>query len=220
MTDRTEIPWEQSCADVLTISGSDRAVLAAENPYNIAAPLSGMINNLMTELWDRISAKAKFARHSWMPLRPVTRQKRSGEAGHRLSWLLPTGDLWISHRTNRKCRTYAWFFHSRFQVSLFFPKAQSGMRSVEDVCAKIEEMVSKAKGKTTTRQGAKIAASSFVLPDWNMPISSRFDHAEFVAEDAGAERRINYAAGVARWLIFAMLAFGGVIAARSTIREL
>ena len=53
MTDRTEIPWEQSCADVAYDFGLRCAVLAAENPYNIAAPLSGIINNLMTELWDR-----------------------------------------------------------------------------------------------------------------------------------------------------------------------
>ena len=54
---------------------------------------------------------------------------------------------------------------------IIFPKAQSRMRSVEDVCAKIEEMVSKAKGKTTTRQ-SRNSCSSFVLPDWNMLFSS------------------------------------------------
>src|SRR5882672_5625509 len=64
-----------------------------ENPYNSAAPLNGIINSLMTELWTGILAKQKFGQLSKRPSRtcPAMPQGKSGEARCPLSWPLLIG---------------------------------------------------------------------------------------------------------------------------------
>ena len=53
MTERNESPWEGRCADAAYQFALRCAELVTENPYNSTAPLIGIINSLMTELWDR-----------------------------------------------------------------------------------------------------------------------------------------------------------------------
>jgi hypothetical protein len=53
MTEREEVPWEGQGADAAYEFALRCAVLVTQNPYNVAAPLKGIINSLMTELWDR-----------------------------------------------------------------------------------------------------------------------------------------------------------------------
>ena len=53
MIDRTENRREGSYADAAYDFGLRCAVLATENLNNVPAPLNGIINDLMTELWDR-----------------------------------------------------------------------------------------------------------------------------------------------------------------------
>jgi hypothetical protein len=53
MTEPQEIPWEEQCDDAAYEFALRCAVLATRNPYNESAPLKGVINTLMTELWDR-----------------------------------------------------------------------------------------------------------------------------------------------------------------------
>ena len=53
MTEREDVTWEGQCADAAYEFAFRCAVLVARNPYNLAAPLEGIINSLMTELWDR-----------------------------------------------------------------------------------------------------------------------------------------------------------------------
>ena len=48
-----DYPWEAQCVDVTYVFGLRCAELTKRNPYNINAPLNGLISNLMTELWDR-----------------------------------------------------------------------------------------------------------------------------------------------------------------------
>jgi len=53
MIEPEEIPWEGQSYEAAYKFALQCAVLAACNPYNKATPLSGIINTLMTELWDR-----------------------------------------------------------------------------------------------------------------------------------------------------------------------
>src|SRR3569832_2169206 len=53
MANEEEVPWEARCADVAYEFALSCARLVSENPYQHAAPLNGIISNLMTELWDR-----------------------------------------------------------------------------------------------------------------------------------------------------------------------
>jgi hypothetical protein len=53
MTEQKESPWEGQCARAAYQFAFDCADLAARNPHNLAAPLNGIINSLMAELWDR-----------------------------------------------------------------------------------------------------------------------------------------------------------------------
>jgi hypothetical protein len=53
MTEQEEVPWEGQCAAAAYDFALRCAVLAKQNPYNLAAPLADIINTLMTELWDR-----------------------------------------------------------------------------------------------------------------------------------------------------------------------
>jgi len=53
MTEQEEVPWEEQCADAAYEFALRCAILATQNPHNVAAPLKRMINTLMTELWDR-----------------------------------------------------------------------------------------------------------------------------------------------------------------------
>ena len=48
-----EEPWERQCNDAAYDFGLKCAVLVKSNPYNLPGPLNGLINTLMTELWDR-----------------------------------------------------------------------------------------------------------------------------------------------------------------------
>lgn len=53
MTERNKSPWEGQCAAAAYLFALRCADLVTQNPYNSAAPLNGIINSLMTELWDR-----------------------------------------------------------------------------------------------------------------------------------------------------------------------
>jgi hypothetical protein len=53
MTERNEGPWELQCVDAAYLFALRCADLVTQNPYNFAAPLNGIINDLITELWDR-----------------------------------------------------------------------------------------------------------------------------------------------------------------------
>jgi hypothetical protein len=48
-----EASWELRLVDAAYGFGLRCAELVTENPYNYDAPLDGLINSLMTELWDR-----------------------------------------------------------------------------------------------------------------------------------------------------------------------
>ena len=60
MDDRADVPWEGQCADAAYEFAQRCASLAARNPYNSAAPLSCIINTLMTELWDRSFSQSEI----------------------------------------------------------------------------------------------------------------------------------------------------------------
>lgn len=53
MTVREEVPWEGQCADASYEFALRCADLVTPNPHHLGAPLNGIINSLMTELWDR-----------------------------------------------------------------------------------------------------------------------------------------------------------------------
>ncbi|HWE75548.1 MAG TPA: hypothetical protein VG328_20480 [Stellaceae bacterium] len=53
MTEWEEIPWEGQCTDAAYEFALRCAVLVTQNPYNVTAPLTDIVNTLMTELWDR-----------------------------------------------------------------------------------------------------------------------------------------------------------------------
>ena len=53
MSEREEVPWEGQCNDAAYEFALCCAGLVVRNPYDMAAPLDGIINSLMTELWDR-----------------------------------------------------------------------------------------------------------------------------------------------------------------------
>lgn len=48
-----EAPWEGQCSEAAYEFARRCASLVTQNPYNQTAPLNGIINYLMTELWDR-----------------------------------------------------------------------------------------------------------------------------------------------------------------------
>lgn len=52
MSNEQEIPWEAQCDKAAYDFGLRCAELYLSNPYS-EVPLHRMINNLMTELWDR-----------------------------------------------------------------------------------------------------------------------------------------------------------------------
>ena len=61
MTERDDdYPWEGRCADAAYAFGLRCANLVAENPYDLAAPLDGIVNTFMTELWDRNFSRAEI----------------------------------------------------------------------------------------------------------------------------------------------------------------
>jgi hypothetical protein len=47
-----DVPWEGRCSQAAWDFGRKCAELVKANPYGFAAPLDGIINTLMTELWD------------------------------------------------------------------------------------------------------------------------------------------------------------------------
>jgi hypothetical protein len=53
MTEREEVPWEGQCADAAYEFALRCAELVTQNPHNLVSPLNDIINDLMTELWDR-----------------------------------------------------------------------------------------------------------------------------------------------------------------------
>jgi hypothetical protein len=54
MVERHEVPWEVQCTDATYEFALRCANLVARNPHkDHHAPLSFIINSLMTELWDR-----------------------------------------------------------------------------------------------------------------------------------------------------------------------
>ena len=53
MADRKEVPWDALCADAAYEFALRCADLVTRNPYDHRAPLSTLVNTLMTELWDR-----------------------------------------------------------------------------------------------------------------------------------------------------------------------
>lgn len=53
MTGREEVPWEGQCDAAAYKFALRCAALVTQNPHNVAAPLTDIINTLMTELWDR-----------------------------------------------------------------------------------------------------------------------------------------------------------------------
>jgi len=53
VTEREEVPWEGHCYAAAYEFALRGAVLVTQNPHGFAAPLAGIINTLMTELWDR-----------------------------------------------------------------------------------------------------------------------------------------------------------------------
>jgi hypothetical protein len=53
MAEREQVPWERQCAGAAYEFALRCADLVTRNPHNLAAPLSGIVSSLMTELWDR-----------------------------------------------------------------------------------------------------------------------------------------------------------------------
>jgi hypothetical protein len=85
-------------------------------------------------------------------------------------------------------------------------KAPNDMRSIEDVCAQIDEMLKAIKAKTRARQGATVSYTPGlfpVVPSWNMPAG--VDRGEITVEDAGTEWRLSYFGSVVRVLVFTTL---------------
>jgi hypothetical protein len=48
-----DVPWELRMVEAAYEFGLRCAELVTENPYSYDAPLDGLVNGLMTELWDR-----------------------------------------------------------------------------------------------------------------------------------------------------------------------
>jgi hypothetical protein len=87
-----------------------------------------------------------------------------------------------------------------------WPKTPNDTRSVEDVCAQIEEMLKAIKAKTITRSKATVSYTPGLYPvgaKWKLPIG--IDHGKFIVEDAGAEWRIRYFGSMVRFMMFVTL---------------
>jgi hypothetical protein len=85
-------------------------------------------------------------------------------------------------------------------------RAPNDMRTVEDVCAQIEEMLKAIKSKTMTRRGETISYTPGLFPtgtNWNLP--KGIDRGEFTVEDAGIEWRVRYFGSMIRQTIFITL---------------
>lgn len=53
MTEQENPPWEGSCSNAAYAFALQCAELVTRNPHHLDEPLSLIINDLMTELWDR-----------------------------------------------------------------------------------------------------------------------------------------------------------------------
>ena len=92
MTDREEIPWEGQCSDAAYEFALRCAVLATSNPYNSSAPLNGIINALMTELWDRNFSQAEIRTAFVEAIEDMPRYTAGQERRSSSSTLLATAD--------------------------------------------------------------------------------------------------------------------------------
>jgi hypothetical protein len=92
MVEREEIPWEGRCTDAAYEFALRCAVLVTQNPYNFAAPLSDIVNSLMTELWDRNFSQSEIRAAFEDAIRDMLRYAAGEERRSPTSTELATAD--------------------------------------------------------------------------------------------------------------------------------
>lgn len=97
MTELEEVPWEGQCTDAAYEFALRCANLATRNPYNLAAPLSGIINSLMTELWDRNFSQSEIRAAFEDAIKDMPRYAAGEERRSSMSSGLATADWRTPH---------------------------------------------------------------------------------------------------------------------------
>jgi hypothetical protein len=92
MTEREKNPWEGQCTNAAYEFALRCAVLATSNPYNSPTPLNGIINTLMTELWDRNFSQAEIRTAFVEAIEDMPRYTAGQERRSSSSTLLATAD--------------------------------------------------------------------------------------------------------------------------------
>jgi hypothetical protein len=92
MTEHEEVPWEGQCADAAYEFARRCAVLVTQNPYNVAAPLNGIVNSFMTELWDRNFSQSEIRAAFEAAIKDMPRYAAGEERRSSTSTELATAD--------------------------------------------------------------------------------------------------------------------------------
>lgn len=92
MTERKEVPWEGQCADAAYQFAFRCADLVTRNPHNLVAPLNGIINNLVTELWDRNFSQSEIRTAFEEAIKDMPRYAAGEERRSSMSTELATTD--------------------------------------------------------------------------------------------------------------------------------
>jgi hypothetical protein len=95
MNEREEVSWESQCADAAYEFAKRCAVLVSRNPYNLPAPLEGIINTLMTELWDRNFSQSEIRAAFEEAIKDMPRYAAGEERRSSTSTELATAD-WLA----------------------------------------------------------------------------------------------------------------------------
>jgi hypothetical protein len=95
MTEWEELPWEGQCADAAYEFALRCAVLVTRNPHNLPAPLEGIINSLMTELWDRNFSQSEIRTAFEEAIKDMPRYAAGEERRSSTSTELATAD-WLA----------------------------------------------------------------------------------------------------------------------------
>jgi hypothetical protein len=92
MTELEEVPWEGQCYTAAYEFARRCAVLVTRNPYNSTAPLVGIINTLMTELWDRTFSQTEIRTAFEEAVKDIPRYAAGKERRSSTSTELATAD--------------------------------------------------------------------------------------------------------------------------------
>jgi hypothetical protein len=92
MTEQESPPWEGSCCDAAYAFALQCAELATRNPHHLKEPLSHIINDLMTELWDRNFSQTEIRTAFEYALKDLPRYAAEQERSSPTSAKLATAD--------------------------------------------------------------------------------------------------------------------------------